>query len=119
MATASFTVSDGVMQAAVTITRLGGAQDLLSNINRWRGQVGLAPISSLDEAPPVPIELAGASGQLVDVAGPAGHTLAVMATDGGGTWFVKMTGPDALVAGARTDFDAFVRSLRTDGAADG
>ena len=37
--------------AEIRISRLGGQQDLLSNVNRWRGQLGLPPsqADSLDE----------------------------------------------------------------------
>ena len=38
-----------------------------------------------------------------------------MSEHGGTTWFVKMSGPDPLVAGEREGFEAFVKSLHLDG----
>ncbi|MGD9856426.1 MAG: hypothetical protein AB7U20_15885, partial [Planctomycetaceae bacterium] len=43
MRAASFLVSDGGKQADVSAMMAGG--DELANVNRWRGQVGLAPVS--------------------------------------------------------------------------
>ena len=115
MSVGSFTISDGAQDAALTITPLGGNQDLLGNINRWRGQLGLPPLASLHEGPPQAIEIAGAPGSLVDLAGGGRRTLAVMSKRGDQTWFYKLSGPDPLVAGQREAFKTFVRSLRFDG----
>lgn len=115
MSVVSFTVSGGGQEAALTITPLGGDQDLLANINRWRRQLGLPPLAGLADDPPQPIEVAGAPGSLVDLGGPEGRTLAVIAPRGGMTWFYKLSGPDPLVESQRDAFEAFVRSVRFDG----
>jgi hypothetical protein len=114
MSVASFTVSGGGQEAALTITPLGGNQDPLANINRWRRQVGLPPLTDLGDDPPQPIDVAGVSGSLVDIGGPEGRTLAVIAPRGGMTWFYKLSGPDPLVKSQRDAFEAFVRSVRFD-----
>ena len=111
MSVASLSVSNGSQQASLTITPLGGSQVLLDNINRWRRQVGLGPLSGLDEQPPTPIEVAGQPGHLVDAAGAEKHILGVISTRGGMTWFYKLTGPDPLVAQQKAAFEAFIRSI--------
>lgn len=111
MSVASLSVSNGSQQASLTITPLGGSQDLLDNINRWRRQVGLGPISGLDEQPPTPIEVAGQPGHLVDAAGAEKHILGVISTRGAMTWFYKLTGPDPLVAEQKAAFESFIRSM--------
>lgn len=111
MSVASLSVSNGSQQASLTITPLGGSQDLLDNINRWRRQVGLGPLSGLDEQPPAAIEVAGQPGHLVDVAGAERHILGVISTRGGMTWFYKLTGPDPLVAEQKAAFESFIRSI--------
>lgn len=118
MSVASITVSDGGGEASLTITPLGGAQDLLANVNRWRRQVGLGPVADLTEAPPVAIDIAGSPGQLVDVAGPEQRILGAISVRDGTTWFYKLTGPPDLVAGQREAFERFVRSIRFGGATD-
>lgn len=112
MAVASFTITDDAQDAALTITPLGGGQDMLANVNRWRRQLGLGPIGDMAEASAVPIEVDGEAGRLVDIGGANGRTLAVVATRGETTWFFKLTGPDTLVAAQRPAFESFVRSVR-------
>ncbi|MHC5113344.1 MAG: hypothetical protein ACYTGP_02805 [Planctomycetota bacterium] len=112
MSVASLTVSMQGQTASLTITPLGGSQDLLANINRWRGQLGLSPVASLDEAQAVPIEVGGDPGHLVNVAGSGQRTLAAVAERNGTTWFYKLSGPDAVVASQLGTFSDFVRSIR-------
>lgn len=112
MAVASFTLTSESQRASLTITPLGGSQDLLGNINRWRRQVGLGPLANLDEQPPVSIDVAGTPGHLVDIAGSQSHILGVVSVRGGTTWFFKLTGPDPLVADQKAAFESFVRSIK-------
>ena len=112
MAVASFTIANETQRAALTITPLGGSQDLLDNINRWRRQVGLGPLASLDEQPPASLDVAGEPGHFVDIIGSESHILAVVSTRGGMTWFYKLTGPDPLVADQKAVFESFVRSVK-------
>jgi hypothetical protein len=94
----------------------GEAGGELANVNRWRGQIGLAPI---DEA-----ALASARRVVRTKAGPfsvydftsegqsRSRVVAALATEGGNTWFVKLTGDAGAVAAARADFLRLVESLR-------
>ena len=116
MSVASFSISDGLQEASLTITPLGGPQDLLGNINRWRRQAGLGPVADLGEEPPVPVEVAGRPGSLVDIVGTDRHILGVISRRGKMTWFYKLSGPDPLVASQRAAFEAFVGSIRFGGA---
>jgi len=115
MSAASFTIAADSDEAFVTITPLPGPPQLLSNINRWRSQVGLQPMGSLDDDAPQPIQVAGQTGALVDLAGPSKHMIGVIVEREGATWFYKMMGPDPLVAEQKAAFEAFVRSVRFDG----
>jgi hypothetical protein len=96
----------------------GEAGGVISNINRWRGQLQLPPLDEdqlsqiiqrieVDNFPtslvdfrtaensPKPLRLLGAVLQVADR-----------------TWFVKMTGPPELLEGQRQKFLDFVRSFR-------
>ncbi len=119
MSVASITVTGGAEgDASLTITPLGGVQDMLANVNRWRRQVGLGPVSDLAETQPADIEIAGAPGQLVDIGGPEQRTIGAVAVRDGMTWFYKLTGPTDLVARQREAFETFVRSIRFEEEAD-
>jgi hypothetical protein len=102
----------------VTVVVLPGpAGGELANVNRWRGQIGLAPI---DEP-----ALAGARKRIATKAGPVSvydfesegqarsRVVAALATAAdGNSWFVKMSGDAAPVGAARGDFVRLLESLR-------
>jgi hypothetical protein len=70
---AAFTVSEGEQKVNITISSAGG--DLLTNINRWRGQVKLEPISESQLASSITmIETLGGRGDYVELIGPADAT---------------------------------------------
>jgi hypothetical protein len=96
----------------------GPAGGEIANVNRWRGQIGLAPV---DEA-----ELARNRKEVRSAAGPV--ALFDFTSDGtvktrmvagilfvrGNSWFVKMVGDAGPVATARPDFVRVLESLRLD-----
>ena len=108
----------GKVEATVVVLP-GVAGGELSNVNRWRGQIGLGP---LDEK-----ALAAARKTIPSKAG----TIAVfdftsegqvksrmvaglISTPDGNTWFLKLTGDAEPVAKAQLDFMRFMGSLRLD-----
>lgn len=121
MRVASFNVKDdGGKQADVSVIPLpGAAGGTESNVNRWRGQVGLAPLSAeeLSKAAEA-VEIAGQPAQLYDVAGAASGSgdptriLGVIQQRDGMAWFFKMTGNDPLVAKGKSAFIAFLKSVK-------
>ena len=98
----------------------GPAGGELANVNRWRNQIGLAP---LDEG-----AMAAARKVVKARAGPISvydftsegtrrsRVVAGLAEAGGSTWFVKMSGDEQAVAAARPDFLRLLESLRRDDA---
>src|SRR5262249_55552958 len=84
---------------------------LVDNVNRWRGQIGLPPAAA-DEINRLlkPIEVDGERGQLIDLTGR--RIVGVMCTNGGQTWFFKMTGSPAAIAKHRASFDELLSSTR-------
>ncbi len=115
----SFTVSRGGADADLAITAFpGDVGGLAANVNRWRGQVGLAPV---DEAAIGTVtesfEANGLHFTLVDCAGadPAGaqRILAALVPWQGATWFFKLTGPDRMVEAEKPAFAGFLRTVRS------
>lgn len=111
--------SDGTIADVSVIPLPGEVGSVDSNINRWRGQVGLAEVSA-EEAAKLgePVSIAGTDSRLLDFAGtPPGKSKAermlVATLDRAGTkWFFKMQGDDALVASRRNEFIVFLKSVR-------
>jgi hypothetical protein len=116
---ASFTVADGSKQAEITVIDLEpGSGDLLANVNRWRDQVGLSPVTAAELATSVKkIDVLGVQGDYVELVGPSGVApsktiLGVMAFAGGRAWFVKLMGDSELAAREKPRFEAFARSIK-------
>jgi len=114
MRVASFKVAgaDG-KQADVSVIPLpGGAGGDFSNVNRWRGQVGLAPVSEAEVAKLAqPVEVAGQPAALYEQAGATDRILAVIHHRDGMVWFFKMTGDSQFVAQAKPAFVEFLKSI--------
>ncbi len=111
---AKFQVGEGDRPATVSVTPLpGGAGGLEQNINRWRGQIGLQPISGEEIRKLVQtLKVAGQDCSYVDLVGPNLRTLAVIVPQGETTWFIKMTGPTELVGKQKANFETFAKSIR-------
>jgi hypothetical protein len=115
---ASFQIAgDGGQKADVSVIPLpGGAGGDFSNVNRWRGQVGLEPVSEEEfgkqgEA----VTVAGQTGKLYDFDGHASdgvpmRILAAIQHRDGMAWFYKMTGDSALVTKEKPAFIGFLKS---------
>jgi hypothetical protein len=113
---AAFAVTDGDQRVDITITSAGG--DLLSNINRWRGQLMLSPISAAELAAQIKkIDVLGGQGDYIEIAGPDSAPkretiLGVIAASGGRTWFIRLKGDSELAAQEKPRFEAFVKSIK-------
>jgi hypothetical protein len=88
----------------------------LANVNRWRGQVQLSPLddSSLPGAV-THLDQNGLTLTVVDFASGAANPqriLGAIVPYNGGTWFFKLMGSDAVVAGAKPAFLEFLKTVR-------
>ena len=116
----SFTVpGDGDTTADLSIIAFpGAAGGLVENLNRWRGQVGLASLDAaqLTAQTTVVKTAAGLEFTVADLAaegnGPRQRLLGAIASYGGETWFFKLLGPDALVARTKPAFLAFLQTVK-------
>jgi len=121
MRVGSFAVTNAAGNSAdVSVIPLAGTGgNDLGNVNRWRGQVGLEPITDQELAGLwEKAELGGLSARLVDLVGKgekpesSPHMLAAMTTSGNTTWFFKMVGEKDLVAEQKPAFLAFLKSVQ-------
>jgi hypothetical protein len=119
MRVGSFKVAKDGKQAEVSIIPLPGmAGGDLSNVNRWRGQVGQPPVTEEGLAKLAQtVEIAGQPAQLYDQAGQnpgsgeSTRILAAIQRREGTAWFFKMTGDDELVAQQKPAFIEFLKSV--------
>jgi hypothetical protein len=111
MRRASF-VADGAPGTDIAVTSFpGDVGGMAANVNRWRGQIGLAAVAApAAEAHASPLEIAGRPGHWVDISGAQQRTLAGVVMKDGNSWFIKMTGPLAEVASQEQALRAFLAS---------
>ena len=84
---------------------------MLSNINRWRGQVKLEPLAQSElESQLKAVVIDGAPGQLCMLEGPELSIMAAIVEIDGVKWFYKMQGPTEVV---KTEADSFVEFLES------
>ncbi len=87
----------------------------LANLNRWRGQLSLPPVSEAEFAGAVTrLKVNGLAVTLADLTGSGDNPqrlLGAMVPHAGATWFFKLTGPAALVGAEKPAFLSFVQTL--------
>ena len=109
--------ADGA-EADLSITAFpGDVGGELANVNRWRGQIQLPPLTAGDLATATTrIEQNGLTFVLVDfassAAGQPARIVGAIVPGQGDTWFFKLMGPDATVAAAKPDFLRFLSTVR-------
>jgi hypothetical protein len=106
-------------QAAVNVSSLvGDGGGLLPNVNRWRAQLGLAPLAEADLANLPLIEASGGKATLIEFSGTDARTgkpsklVGLVLPLGGQTWFYKLMGDAELVAQQKDALIQFVQSAK-------
>lgn len=97
----------------LSVTRFpGDVGGALPNLNRWRGQVGLAPLDALPPDAFQPLLVGGLSGQLLELVGQDRAQLVALVPRAGETWFFKLSADPAGVSAERARFQSFLESVR-------
>jgi hypothetical protein len=112
---ASFSASaengDKIDISVVTFPGEGGSD--ADNVNRWRGQIGLAPIDAGSVTSQVtPLKTADTTFSTTDIVGAKARTIAAWTRHDGRVWFFKATGPNAAVEKEKPNFVKFIESVR-------
>jgi len=89
----------------------------LGNVNRWRGELKLEPITE-SQINSQPVTIDGAAGKLYDISSETARTIVALLPHGGSTWFFKMRGDKNVVAGALAAFHDFLNSVHFSTAAE-
>lgn len=114
----SYAVPGAGGEADLSITAFpGDTGGLLANLNRWRGQLALPPLAGGEmETSLVHLDANGLHFDIVDFTGTVNgvptRLLGAVLSRPGETWFFKLTGPEATVAAAQADFQAFLQTVK-------
>ena len=110
-------------RAELTVAAYEDRGGLEANVNRWRGQVGAAPLSSAEVASLPRVQmLSNGQATLVEAYGPFqgmrggriddGGVLGAIVSNERFTLFAKLTGPEAVLRAEKERFIEFLASLR-------
>lgn len=111
-------VGDGGVEADMSITAFpGDVGGELANLNRWRNQLDLPPLSETEMADVVTRldqnDLHFAVAEFVNHKGAKPtRIVGALVPYAGATWFFKLMGPEALVAREKPAFFAFLHSVK-------
>jgi hypothetical protein len=116
MRKAAFVVQEGGQQLEVTAIDLAATAgaDVLGNVNRWRGQVGLSSQTEAQmEEDLTAMTIGGEPGTYVELSGPDGESIygAIVVHENRG-WFFKLKGNSELAEKERERFRQFLTSVR-------
>src|SRR5262249_13104789 len=102
---------DKIDISVVTFPGDGGSD--ADNINRWRGQMGLAPADANAVTSQVtPLKTGDTTFSTTDIVGNKTRTIAAWTRRDGRVWFFKATGPSASVEKEKPNFVKFIESVR-------
>ncbi len=107
--------AEGVDISVTVLSSRGGGE--LANVNRWRGQIGLAPIEEAAMAKARrPVASKAGKVAVYDFTGQGANQERLVAglleAPDGNTWFLKMKGKPGAVAKALSNFNHLLESLR-------
>jgi hypothetical protein len=94
----------------VTFPGDGGSD--ADNVNRWRKQIGLAPIDNKEIANLVrPVSVGDSQFSALDMTSAAARVIAAWTRRDGRSWFFKMSGPVPALEHEKPKFFDFLRSI--------
>jgi hypothetical protein len=109
----------GDAKAEVNISALAGTGGgLMMNVNRWRGQLSLSPLSEEDFSKEAKtMDLAGSKGTLVDLTGTdktgkSSRLIGIIAPQTDQTWFYKLMGDPQIVEQQKDAFTKFIQTAK-------
>lgn len=111
---AKYVIQSNGAEASVNVSMLDGTGGgLLPNVNRWRGQLGLPPISEGELTTQTQsLDVAGTKATLVDINGAKGRLIGIIAPQAGQTWFYKLMGDAQIVEQQKDAFTKFVQNFK-------
>ena len=102
---------DKIDISIVTFPGDGGSD--ADNINRWRRQMGLAPVDTNAVTSQVtPLKTGDTTFSTTDIAGNKTRTIAAWTRRDGRVWFFKATGPNEAIKKEKPNFVKFIESVR-------
>jgi hypothetical protein len=111
---------NGGATAAVNVSMSAGdGGGLVANVNRWRAQLGLAPLDPFKSSPDIAsLNVAGGKASLIEMSGTDARTgqptwlVGAIVPQSGQTWFYKLMGNAKVVESQKDAFTKFVQGVK-------
>jgi hypothetical protein len=111
---------EGDAKAEVNVSMLNGqGGGAVMNITRWRGQLGLPPLSEGEFSKQTQtVDIGGSQATVVDMTGTDAKTgkkarlVGVIAPQAGDTWFYKLMGDEQIVGQQKDTFMKFIQTAK-------
>lgn len=104
---------DGAKIDISVVTFPGDGGTDADNVNRWRGQMGLAPADANTVTSQIaPLKTGDTTFSTTDIAGDKTRTIAAWTRRDGRVWFFKATGPAGAIEKEKPNFVKFIESVR-------
>jgi hypothetical protein len=110
---------DGGAKAEVNVSMLNGTGGgAMANVTRWRGQLGLAPLTEEDFSKQAQaVDVAGKKGTQVDMTGTdstgkKSRLLGIIVPEANDTWFYKLMGDPQIVEQQKEAFTKFIQTAK-------
>ncbi len=85
----------------------------LANVNRWRGQIGLGPVTQVEvDAMTKQLEVPAGKATEVEFAKEKVRMVVITLPHAGNSWFFKLTGDTAVVEAEKSKLVDFVKSVK-------
>jgi hypothetical protein len=118
MVSARFAAGETGRQVDITVSVFPGeVGGLAANVNRWRGQTGLAPVPESEALQQLSVlDMIDGKGQWVDMTGKRGdreeRLIGAIVPRGGRTWFYKLVGDVSTAEAEKAAFLKFIQGAR-------
>jgi hypothetical protein len=110
---AAFEVTDDGQRLEITVDRLPPIGNLAQNVNRWRAQIGLEPLTQQQlDSQLTKIAMGDTTADYIALTGDDDSILAAVAVRGNEAWYVKLKGGNQLAQREKRNFEAFLKSIR-------
>ena len=116
----SFQVTDKGDKAEINISAFpGAAGGLVANVDRWRRQLGMTPMTQAETAALADVSIGAAKGKLVDITGTdappqRNRIVGAILIQPRTSLFFKMMGPKDLLDRQKPAFESFLKSVILD-----
>jgi hypothetical protein len=106
-----FNIASDDGEAQMTVTRINGGGTKLDNVIRWRRQLGMPPVESVNDSEFSKVKIGGQEAELFTLTGEQKSMLAAYLTRSGSMITFKLSGDSKAVEAQKAAFADFLQTV--------